>query len=146
MRSGVLWSVLPGVPDEYAAYRAELDAVDVQRLVLWWEHRIHTEKSSCRLADALASAASHERVRTFIEGNSKMNIPSADLRTSQGLEPVIVTDALAGDCLYIIDGNHRMIAQQITQKGFQNVSVYVCVRPHMLSWVYIPEDFRVTSK
>jgi hypothetical protein len=44
--------------------------------------------------------------------------------------------------LYIIDGNHRVIAQQLGGKGFQDVPVYVGVHPKMLRWAYLPPNFK----
>ena len=47
--------------DDYTAYRATLDDSDLERLILYWEFKIHTREGTCRVADALPSSATHDR-------------------------------------------------------------------------------------
>jgi hypothetical protein len=57
-------------------------------------------------------------------------------------QPVIVTNDLDSHVLYLTDGNHRVIAQQLSSKGFEGVEVYVCVPPNLLRWAYLPPNFK----
>jgi hypothetical protein len=128
--------------DDYTACRAALDDSDLERLVLYWEFKIHTKDGTCRVTDALPSSAAHDRIRSFIHGNPEKGYPPADLRTTPDRQPVIVTNDVNSHILYLIDGNHRVIAQQLSGKGFQGVPVFVCVHPKMLSWAYLPPNFK----
>jgi len=113
---------MPGPPDAHRGFKVLLDADDVQNLVLYWEFQNVTRDKSCRVTDLLDSAASLERVKSFIEGDAAKGFISMDLRTAPKTEPVIVTNDLEGPFLYHIDGNHRVIAQYLSKKGFQDVA------------------------
>jgi hypothetical protein len=128
--------------DGYTAYRATLDDSDLDRLILYWEFKIHTKDGTCRLTDALPSSAANDRIRSFIHGNPAKGYPPADLRSTPDRQPVIVTDDVNSHILYLIDGNHRVIAQRLSGKSFQDVPVYVCVHPKMLAWAYLPANFK----
>ncbi len=128
--------------DDYTACRSTLDDSDLERLILYWEFKIHTKNGTCRVADTLPSSAVHDRIRSFIHGNPERGYPPADLRSTRDLEPVIVTNDVKSHILYLIDGNHRVIAQRLSGKGFQGVPVYVCVHAKMLAWPYLPPNFK----
>ena len=136
---------LPGRPEEYREFRVQLDGRDVDRLVLWFEFRDHTRDGSCRLADLLPSANCLARVRRFIDGDPARGRGPVDLRTFPNLEPVIVSNDLEHGILYLIDGSHRIVAQHMGQKGFQDVPAFVCVHPRMLEWAYIPTRYQASS-
>lgn len=129
---------MPGTLGDYQFFKVVLEERDISNLVLWWEFQNDTRGNTCWLTDAMDSAASDQRVRNFIDGHPAMNVGPVDLRTAQGLEPVAVTNRLNGTIHYLIDGNHRVLAQHFSQKGFEGVSMYVCVHPLMLNWGYIP--------
>jgi hypothetical protein len=142
--AGVLLDLrsMPGRPAEYKGFAVRLDADDADKLVLWWEFENHTNGKSCRLTDALESVSSLPKVKSFLEGTRPQGRGPSDLRTSPNMEPVIVTDDLGSKFLYSIDGNHRILAQHLSQKGFQDVPAYVCVHPKMLEWAYIPRCYK----
>jgi hypothetical protein len=127
---------------EYSAYRAMLDERDVDRLILWFQARIHTKDETCRVIDALPSSVSHPRISRCFKGDASKGYAPLDLRHAKDREPVILTNDLESQILYLIDGNHRVIAQQIGKKGFQDVRVFVCVHPLILRWAYIPSNFK----
>jgi hypothetical protein len=129
---------LPDPLDAHRGYRAILDEADIQRLVLWWEFQKVTTDESCRVVDLFKTAASQERVRSFMDGNDEKGFGPFDLRTAQGREPVIVTDKRDGPILYCVDGNHRLMAQYFSQKPFQDGRVLVWMHPRILNWAYVP--------
>jgi hypothetical protein len=124
-------NAMPGRPDEYRGFRAQLDAGDVDNLILWWEFENHTIAGNCKVTDALPSAASLEKVTSFIEGNPAKGFGPIDLRTAQNMELVIVANDL-----------QSTIAQHLSQKNFQDVSAFVCVHPELLKWAYIPMYYK----
>lgn len=130
---------LPWPVDECQGYRVDLDARDVNKLVLWFQFEHDTKGHSCNVTDLLPSAMTKARVKSFIEGNLADGKAPADLRTTANIEPVIVANDLVSDLLYIIDGSHRIVAQHLSQKGFQDVPVFICVHPDALKWPYIPQ-------
>lgn len=133
---------MPGRPDHYQGFRVRLDADDVNKLVLWWEFENHTNGKSCKLIDALESASFLPKVKSFLKGAHAQGRGPSDLRTLPNMEPVIVTNDLGSKFLYSIDGNHRILAQHLSQKGFQDVPAFVCVHPKMLEWAYIPRCYK----
>jgi len=106
---------MPGRPDHYQGFRVRLDADDVNKLVLWWEFENHTNGKSCKLIDALESASFLPKVKSFLKGAH-----------AQGRGP----------------SDHRILAQHLSQKGFQDVPAFVCVHPKMLEWAYIPRCYK----
>jgi hypothetical protein len=133
---------LPYSVIDYSACLVSLDDDDVRNLVLWFEFEKHTANSTCNVVDSLPQAAANERISRFIKGDSQQQLPPLDLRTSVAMEPVIVARALHSDFLYIIDGNHRVVAQQITGKGFRNAKAYVCMHREIDNWEYVPEHHK----
>lgn len=133
---------MPGDPDEYRGFKASLGEDDAEKLVLYWEFQDHTKDRSCRLTDVLESAASIERVKPLLEGNSSKGYGPIDLRSVPNKEPTILTDDLTSRFLYVIDGNHRTIAHYLGEKSFETVPVYVCVHPQLLNWAYLPNYYK----
>jgi hypothetical protein len=64
------------------------------------------------------------------------------LRTTPGLEPMLVAEALDRGPLYCIDGNHRLIAQHRSGKGFHEVPVFVLTHPKLMEWAYVQDVVR----
>jgi len=135
-------SGMPGPMDGHRGFKVLLDADDVRRLILYWEFEKYTRDKSCKVIDLLDSAASLERVKSFIDGNVAKRLPPVDLRTTPKMEPVIVTNDLQGPFLYHIDGNHRVMAHYFSQKSFQDVPALVCAHPKLLEWAYIPMYYK----
>jgi hypothetical protein len=133
MRSGVRLRecALPGDRDEYRSFRVELELADLPKLVLWWEFERHTTDQNCRLATLLPSAATLERLEKC-----------SDLRIIRNRELVLLADDLQGSFLYIIDGNHRAIAQHLYHGSFEGVSAYVCVYPGIRAWAYVTRYYK----
>jgi len=48
--------------------------------------------------------------------------------------------------LYGIDGNHRLVAQFLSSKGFDEVPVYDCTHAKMLEWAYVTDAARAWDK
>lgn len=114
---------------EFTCFRALLEHIDVDRLYALNDFAALTEGRTCRLRDALPSAASERRVASF---------DTIDLRVCAGLELEIVsTEAKAGP-LIIIDGNHRSISQYLRCRTIAGVPAYVCVHSNILRWPYVP--------
>ena len=128
--------------EECQAFKVRLEEVDVKKLVLWFEFKKYTTDESCKITDIVAAGYAQERVQRFIVGHPQKGYGPADLKTSHNLQPVVVTDSLESEVLYLIDGNHRTIAQHVTNKGFQDVEAFVCIHPNMLRWPYIPRRYR----
>lgn len=128
---------LPFALNEYRAFHIAMDEGDEERIVLWWENEKGTKDLSCRLVDSSDSVGTPHRVNSFINGDGKQFQP-ADLRTLANKEAVAVTNDLNGNFWYLIDGSHRSIAQFRSGKSFQDVKLYVCVHPQMMSWPYVP--------
>ena len=109
-------------------YRVLLDDEDIGRLMLWWQHKIHTKGESRRVIDALPSSAENTRIRPFMEGDPSRGLLPVDLRDAKGLEIVAEADNIESERLDVIDGNHRIIAQQLKHGSFEGVPMFVCVR------------------
>lgn len=136
MRSSV---TLPYELCKYRAYRVQLEATDVGRLVLWWQFAKRTENGSGRLVDLLPSCPPHRRTRSFVEGDPAKGYTRVDLRTAERLELVAVANSLESDLLYLIDGNNRAVAQQTAHGSFQGVPLFLCVHPAIEQWSYLAE-------
>jgi hypothetical protein len=126
---------MPGNPNDYAFWRAQLDAADRDRLFLWWENWKHTQDGSCLVAEAMPPAKD-KRVLSFIDGNERFT-GNVDLRAAIDLEPVIVSNNADSGFLYLIDGSHRVLAQFFQGLSFQDVPVFLCVHPQMRRWAYV---------
>lgn len=137
---------MPKPPDGYRAVRAILEDSDLDRIFLWFEFRKHTKDGSAKLTDALPESASEKRISRFIAGDSTKGWTPIDLRTTPNFEAMLLTNDVMRGPLYGIDGNHRLVAQFLSGKGFADVPVYVCFHPKMLEWAYIPETARAWYK
>lgn len=136
-------TMLQGRSDECTGFRVQLDAYDADKLILWWEFfKENRTAENCKVSNICQSAASVPRIKQFVEGDSEKGFNPIDLRTAQNMEPVIVTNDLKSNFLYIIDGSHRTCAQHLSHKDFQDVSAYVCVHPEMLKSLYIPTYYQ----
>jgi hypothetical protein len=135
-------ATMPGPRDLYGAFSAQLERDDVYRLYLWFQFRKYTGGPDSKLTDVTEAADREPRVRRFIDGDPKKGLGPADLRTSPGLEPMLVAEGLHCGPLYGIDGNHRMIAQHRSGKGFQDVPVFVLTHPRLMEWAYVQDVVR----
>jgi len=142
--SGVILNLdtMPPPRALYAAFSAQLDAADVDRLYLWFEFRKYTGGPNSKLTEVTAAAEREQRVRNFIDGDPDLGKGPADLRTTPSLEPMLVAEGLDRGPLYCIDGNNRMIAQHRSAKGFQNVPVFVLTHPRLMEWEYVQDVVR----
>ena len=140
MRSGVILdtATVPGYPGKHTGFKGTLDAADVEKLILWWEFQDHTVDQNCRLTGLLPSAATLPRTRSFLAGNPGRCLRPLDWSTATNMDLVLVTNDIQNGWLYIIDGNHRAIAQAIRNRPFQDIPALVCVHPAMNKWSYIP--------
>lgn len=125
---------------EILCYRVWLEESDIPRIIFWFEHKIHTDNGSRRLRDILHSAGSNPRIKRFIQGDDSRDFSPIDLRDTEGLEPVLVGEDFNLGNLLVIDGNHRIIAQQLMGHGMVDVPLYVCVSPSIRRWPYYPDD------
>jgi hypothetical protein len=140
---------LPGQRDEYKGFRVSLEDGDVDRLFLWWEFGQYTGSGSSKLTDMPASMTPFrkptlDRVKPFIEGIPGSGNAPVDLLTTANMEIVIVSNDLENGILYIIDGNHRVIARKLTNKGFKDVPAFACVHPKMQEWDMFPPKHKPT--
>ena len=133
---------LPCTAAECQGYRAQLDLDDISKIILYWEFEQATTNQDCRLTSLLATAAEKSRVKPFLNGDPSRGYGPADLRFLPHREPTMITAHLQSSFLYVIDGNHRIIAQQLSQQSFQDVAVYVCVWPKLMQWAYIPNYYK----
>jgi hypothetical protein len=136
--SAVSLPVMSGPLEDHQGLRVLFDASDYDRLILWFEFRKYTDGVRCKLTDMPDTLASCHRVKSFIDGDPALRSAPVDLRTTPNLEPVIVTDNLQDSILYAIDGSHRIAAQHLSHRGFQDVPAFAWVHPRMLEWAYIP--------
>ena len=142
LSTGVRLNSLPWPRSEIKSFRVRLDEPDVERLVIWHEAHVHTN-GSCKVIDVVPETATHDRVKSFIEGDQKLGLNPVDLRTFPGLELLVVTNDPQSSILYIIDGGHRSMAQFLAHKSFQDVAAFVCVHPRMLEWRNLPPRYRI---
>jgi hypothetical protein len=142
--SGVLLNLsdMPGPHEQYAAFRGTLDGDDLDRIYLWFEFRKYTGGPDSKLTDVGDTADGEVRVRNFADGGAAKGKYAVDLRTASGLEPMLVAEDLRGGPLYAIDGNHRMIAQYRSGKGFDGIPVIVLTHPRMTTWPYMQSAAR----
>lgn len=122
--------------EHFASFSARLECDDVHRLYLWFEFRKYTGNDYSKLTEVGESADQSDRVRRFAEGDPAEGRPAVDLRTSSGLEPMLVAEGLHCGPLYALDGNHRLIAQHRSGKGLGGVPVFVLTHPRMMEWAY----------
>lgn len=117
--------------NEIRCYRVVLEEGDLDRLFVMQDFAAYTSNGSCRLRDVLPSIADIKRVASF-------TTPSVDLRKRTGLEVILVGSDVDRASLVAIDGNHRIIAQYISQGSVDGVPAFVCVHPAMNRWPYVP--------
>ena len=139
--SGVLLELatMPHPIEQYAAFCAQLERDDVDRLYLWFEFRRYTAGTGSKLTDVTDAADHVKQVRSFIDGNPNLGKGPADLRKSPGLEPMLVAESLHRGPLYAVDGNHRIIAQHRSGKDFEDVPVFVLTHPSLMKWAYVQD-------
>ncbi len=129
-------TMLPSAPSELRAHRATLEPSDADAVMLWWEFQQHTTGASCWLQDLQPSAGGLARAVSFQVGDESGRRP-VDLRFAVDLEPVLVSTG-THDWLYVLDGNHRLIAQWLANRDLTGIDVYVVVDPRLKEWAYIP--------
>jgi hypothetical protein len=135
---------LPLPPNEYQGFRVTFDEGDVDRLYLWLGFALCAGHKSCHLTDipTVLHPCTESRVRPFIEGDPASGKGPLDLRTATDMEIVTVSNDLENGNLYIIDGNHRLIAHYLIHKSIKDVPAFACIRPKMLQWAYVQPDFK----
>jgi len=115
---------LAGDPNSWTCHRALLEADDIQRVVLWQEFHADTRGGSCRLPDAMTESEGKERFKDLL---GRLGRAQLVLRESVKMEPTAVSDRVDG-LLYFIDGNHRLIANQLAGRDLEGVFIYLAVR------------------
>lgn len=131
---------LPSLNDgRWYGYKVILDSEDIDRIILWWENKKYTKNETCRVVDLLPPARTLKRVQSFVVGRNAGGLPSIDLRSAAGMELCMVADSVNGDFLYVIDGNHRLIAHWFQGRSLDGVPAYVAVHEGLKSWAYIPD-------
>lgn len=116
---------------EFRAFSVRLEAGDIGRLFLLnCGFAKYTEGQTCKLRDVLPNLMSHERVRNVVE---RACFP---VSTCQAL--LIVSADEKCEPLIIYDGNHRAVAQYLTQKSVHDVLAYVCVHCKIKEWGFVP--------
>lgn len=117
--------------DEFAIYRATLDASDIDRLFLLAEFSAHTEGRSGQLRDIRPEFARSPNASLALGRN-------IDLRSEPTRAIVIVTIDAETAPLTIIDGNHRAVAQFLRFGGIGDVPAFVCMHHRVGRWSFIP--------
>lgn len=134
---------LPSLNDgRWRGYKVILDSADLDRVILWWENQDYTRNKTCRVIDLLPCAKTLARVQSFIVGNDAKRLLPLDLRSADGMELCVIADSLDGDFLYVIDGNHRLIAHWLQGRHLDGVATYVAVHDGLKNWAYIPDYWR----
>lgn len=134
---------LPSHKDgHWHGYKVTLNSDDLDRVILWWENQNHTKNKTCKVADLLPSAKNLERVQSFIVGSDAKGLSPLGLRSADGMEPCVVASSIDDDFLYVIDGNHRLIAHWLQGRSLDDVTIYVAVHDNLKSWVYIPSYWK----
>ncbi|MDB4439372.1 DUF1364 domain-containing protein [Planctomicrobium sp.] len=126
-------------PEECHAWLVELDDSDTAKIAIWPSKGFPSDIPPRRLHNLQQCALSNPRIASFCNGNPETNLPPVDLRTSEGLEPVIITDDLSSEILMVIDGTHRLSAQYLSGKGIQGVKAYVCVDRNISNSKHFPK-------
>ena len=92
--------------------------------------------------DLLPVASKLERIQSFIEGNAATGLRPLDLASAGGMEIVLVADSIQAGILYVIDGNHRLIAHWLQGRELEGIPVLLAVHERIGSWAYIPDYLR----
>ena len=120
---------------EFKAFKVKLEASDIDRLFLLnCGFAAHTEGQTCKLRDVLPGVVSDERVRNVID--------KACFPVSPDQAILIVSPDEKCGPLTIYDGNHRAMAQYLTQKSVHDVLAYVCVHRRISEWRFVPPQGR----
>jgi hypothetical protein len=134
---------LPSLDDgQWHGYKVILDCKDIDRIILWWENEKYTQHRTCRVTDLLPFAKTLERVQSFIVGCDARGFPPIDLKSGAGMELCMIADSISGDFLYVIDGNHRLIAHWFQGRSLDGVPSYVAAHEGLKSWAYIPKYWK----
>ena len=120
---------------EYKAFKVKLEAHDIGRLYLLGEFVKHTAGHTGLVADILPAMGYNPRVLQF-------TATTFDLRAAAGKELVIVTPDERTGPLVVIDGNHRVIAQQLNYHTVEGILAYVCSHARVIEWGFVPEYAR----
>ena len=130
-------TMLPSATSELRAHRATLEPSDADAVMLWWEFQDHTTAASCWLRDLLPSASQLDRAASFLVGSESVERGPVDLRSATGIEPVLVSGG-SPDWLYVLDVNHRLIAQWLAHRDLGGVDVDLVIEPRLKEWAYNP--------
>ena len=120
--------------NEYTIFRVLLDTADIHKLVLWWQHKDHTDGKSNKVTDAAQSARASPRIKRIIEGDPTRRWTPLNIRKAPSFELVLESNSRESDFLNIVDGNHRAIAQHLTDQDFQDVPAFLCIHPKIGRW------------
>jgi hypothetical protein len=126
---------------EIRCFHVLLDSDDTQRLFVLPDFRKHTARCSCRLVDAMPSAAN-----VAMERLPPGAISLLDLRVHSGLELVLVATDLSVAPLIIVDGNHRALAHYMRFRNLDRVPAYIGVHPNMHQWRFVPRLARIKGR
>jgi len=131
---------LPSLHDgRWDGYNVILDSEDLDRIILWWENKKYTKNETCKVVDLLPCAKTLERVRSFAEGRNANGLLPINLKSAARMELCMVADSINGDFLYVIGGNHRLIAHWFQERSLDGVPAYVAVHKGLKGWAYIPD-------
>ena len=119
---------------EYTIFRVLLDTADIHKLILWWEHKVHTDGKSQKVTDAARTAREHPRIKRIIEGAPTKSWMPLNIRKNPNFELVLESNSRESNFLNIVDGNHRAIAQHLTDQDFQDVPAFLCIHPKIGRW------------
>ena len=134
---------LPSLDDgRWRGYKVLLDSADLDRVFLWWQNEVYTRNRTCRVIDLLPSASALGKVQSFIVGSVSHGLFPLDLRAADGMELCVVSNSLDDAFLYVIDGNHRLIAHWLQGRHLENVPAYLAVHDDLSTWVYLPDYLR----
>ncbi len=131
---------LPKLNDgQWRGYKAILENEDLDKIILWWENNKYTRNETCRIRDLLPKAENLVRVQSFIKGDNTKRRSPIDLTSAEGMELCVLTDSIESKFLYVIDGNHRLIAHRFQGRPLNGVPTYVAIHNRLNNWVYIPD-------
>lgn len=122
---------------EIEFHHGVLQSEDTRRIYVLPEFCDHTIASSCRIADALPSAAEVACERLAPNSRSKL-----DLTAREGLELVLFGLDLESGPLLLIDGNHRAFAHFLRFRSLHGVAAYIGIHSDMLFFKFVPPSVR----
>jgi hypothetical protein len=123
---------------EIKLYQVTLEKSDAERIYLLNEQTFiaFAKGNNFKLTDIHGVAEESKRVRSFLGHEGR---PAVDLRNTQLLAPILVASSITG-ALTIIDGNHRLSAQYLSNIDLSGVSAYLYVHPNMDQWEFISQN------